>query len=73
MNRETTIHINMELKTESLKVADTLVKKMLSPLTPDDLELIGQLKTTKTLAEMEVGSDVFDKENEDDEDEDIQG
>lgn len=46
------IKYELELKTEDLNVVDKIVQKMLEALTHEELELIGECKTSKTLMEV---------------------
>ncbi len=44
-----TLLMKWKLKTESVKIADAMMRKMLKTLTVEELELIGDCKITKTL------------------------
>lgn len=61
MEQEIRIKMELELNTEDLKVVDKLMKKMLSSLDVEELTLINDCKIIKTLAEMEISSNVFDE------------
>ena len=66
---ETTISINIELKTLNLNEADKVMKKMLKVLSYDELEGIKNARVSKTVAEVEISSNVFDNEKSSEEDE----
>lgn len=61
---EINMKVVIDLKTDKLKVADAMVKKMLGVLSSEELDLIQDTKLTKTFYDIEYTSERFDEKTE---------
>ena len=56
------VTINIELKDTTLEQANTMMRKLLKACDYEELVNIKAAKISKTISEVSVGCDIFDKE-----------
>jgi len=59
---ETTVSINISMKDFDLKQADAMMRKMIKALSYEEIEAIKEAKVSKTMAEIEMSSNIFDSD-----------